>query len=471
MVIDLTRDSSSEDSLTYNVKPAILTSPLPQDEGLTLLQQFTRPRPRPGSSSSEGTISNGRNSTASTDGAVLTNSNGVVLSNEPSFLPFAVVVPSASSSDTRNKKRRLSPADNRSSHVNGAADFPRHHGLSPFYSVEGSSKGQTYQPKQGISRPSIRLKQPAVRYRPSQQNDLNEDLLSLYSKKLKKIKGPDVALNINASDASKLDFNFEFINEYKLQHGVARVDPDFRTGCRCDGMCDWYNCDHLSYEEDSEDRIIPYHMGPGGKIVLRQDFLRRRAMIYECSPLCPCMPGCWNQVVQKGRTVKLEIFRTTNRGFGLRSPESIQAGQYIDRYLGEVITKKEADAREAATSGNAASYLFQLDFFFQEDDDCYIVDGRKYGSITRFMNHSCNPNCKMFPVSQYDAEQKIFDMAFFAIKDIPAGTELSFDYCPNYNIDGSRHSDPQDVKCLCGEPNCRRKLWPSQRKTMQSEVD
>ncbi|KAL2370495.1 histone-lysine n-methyltransferase [Blastomyces gilchristii SLH14081] len=459
MVIDLTRDSS-EDELTYDVKPAIPTSHLQRDEGLILLQQFTRPKSQPGSSSSGISSSNDRKSKASTDGEVSTN--------EPS-LNFAIVVPSVSGSDTSNKKRRLSWENDCSSRVNGYSSFPSHHGLSPFYSVEGSSKGQSYQPKHGVDRPSIQIKQPAVRYRPCRANN-DENLLSLYAKKLRKIKGPAVTLNIKASDTSKLDFNFEFINEYKLQHGVVRVDADFHAGCRCERKCDLHNCDHLSYEVDSEDRIVPYQMGRGGKIVLRQDFLKRRAMIYECSLLCSCMPGCWNQVVQKGRTVKLEIFCTTNRGFGLRSPESIQAGQYIDRYLGEVITTKEADAREAATPGHAASYLFQLDFFSQ-DDDYYVVDGRKYGSITRFMNHSCNPNCKMFPVSQYDAELKIFDMAFFAIKDIPAGTELSFDYCPNYNMESSKQSDPQDVPCLCGEPNCRRKLWPNQRKTMQPEVD
>ncbi|PGH01382.1 histone-lysine N-methyltransferase SUV39H [Blastomyces parvus] len=459
MVIDLTRDSS-EDELTYDFKSAISTSHQQPDEGLILLQQFTRPRPQSGSSSSP-TTSNERKSIASTDGAGSTNGE----------LPnFAVVVPSISGSETSNKKRRLSRENNNSPQVNGDARYPSHHGMSPFYSVEENNKPPAYEPRQTVNRPSIQIKRPTMHYRPSRPNN-DEKLLSLYARKLRKIKGPAVTLNIKPSDSSKLDFNFEFIHEYKLQHGVVHVDANFHTGCRCETKCDLQNCDHLSYEEDSEDRIISYQMGRDGKIVLRQDFLNRRAMIYECSLLCPCMPGCWNQVVQKGRTVKLEIFCTTNRGFGLRSPEHIQAGQYIDRYLGEVITKEEADAREAATLGHAASYFFQLDFFFQ-DDGYYIVDGRKYGSITRFMNHSCNPNCKIFPVSQYEAEQKIFDMAFFAIKDIPAGTELSFDYCPDYiNMESAKHSDPQDVPCLCGEPNCRRKLWPCQRKTMQPEVD
>ncbi|EEH46783.2 uncharacterized protein PADG_02881 [Paracoccidioides brasiliensis Pb18] len=474
MVIDLTRDSSSEDDPRYGVEPEIRTPPL--DEGLTLLQKFTRPSLRPGSSSSGGTTRNEWKSTASTNGTVSSTLNGVLPSNKPPQPSFAVVVPSLGC-DTGIKRRRLSSEDDSSSQANGVdPEFPNHHGLSSFYSVERSSKALTYQPKQEVSRnrANIQIKQPAVRYHPFQKGHSDKDILSLYLKKLQRIQGPPVTLKIDPSDASNIDFNFEFINEYKLQKGVKRVDPGFHVGCQCVGVCDSSSCYHLDRlpnededeDEDSEHQIIPYQVGRDGKVVLRHEFFRKRAMIYECSPLCTCLPSCLNRVVQKGRTVKLEIFRTDNRGFGLRSPENIQAGQYIDRYLGEVITRKEADAREAATPKNSASYLFQLDFFISAEENCYIVDGRKYGSITRFMNHSCRPNCRMFPVSQYEAERNIFDMAFFAIKNIPAGTELTFDYCPYSDKEGSKAVDPDAVKCLCGERTCRGQLWPNQRKTM-----
>lgn len=141
-----------------------------------------------------------------------------------------------------------------------------------------------------------------------------------------------------------------------------------------------------------------------------------------------------------------------------------------------MITKREAEKREAAmTERNTASYLFSLDFFAEEDDgddDLYVVDGKKYGSVTRFMNHSCNPNCKLFSVSQHHADQKIFDMAFFAIKDIPAGTELTFDYYPNWKSENRpKVADPDAVKCLCGEKECRGQLWPNRMKTMQVDSD
>jgi histone-lysine N-methyltransferase SUV39H len=136
-----------------------------------------------------------------------------------------------------------------------------------------------------------------------------------------------------------------------------------------------------------------------------------------------------------------------------------------------VISKRAAEEREAAmTSENSASYLFSLDFF-SDDDDIYVVDGRKYGSPARFMNHSCNPNCKMFSVSQHHADQKIFNMAFFALCDIAPLTELTFDYYPNWKNNGPKEIDPDAVKCLCGERNCRGQLWPNKRKTQALESD
>lgn len=164
---------------------------------------------------------------------------------------------------------------------------------------------------------------------------------------------------------------------------------------------------------------------------------------------------------------------------GLRSPDPIRRGQFIDCYLGEVIPKKTADVREdLAASTHGHSYLFGLDFLI-DDDDIYVVDGQKLGSPARFMNHSCNPNCRMLPVSRTHGDERLYDLAFFSLRSIPANTELTFDYNPgavrtNSTASGSgvgggakgqkEKIDPSAVKCLCGEKNCRGQLWPNQRK-------
>ena len=158
---------------------------------------------------------------------------------------------------------------------------------------------------------------------------------------------------------------------------------------------------------------------------------------------------------------------------GLRTLDNVEAGQFIDLYLGEVITSKMADSRQGDEKRPAKSYFFTLDWRgdddyndYDEDENAgaYVVDGQKYGSATRFMNHSCAPNCIMKPVSHDHGDSlSIYDLAFFSIKKIPAGGELTFDYNPGWK--GSKKVDPNAVRCLCGHEKCRGQLWPSSRKS------
>lgn len=160
----------------------------------------------------------------------------------------------------------------------------------------------------------------------------------------------------------------------------------------------------------------------------------------------------------------------------------MKRGQFIDKYLGELITDAEADRREAATEAdvNRASYLFWLDKHKVEDDqpglhaeDCYVADGETMGGPTRFINHSCDPNVRLFTVSYNKFDYKIYDLAFFALDDIPAGEELTFDYVDpepdeheavaaenqKKKHEQMEREGRKKVPCLCGSENCRGFLW------------
>ncbi|EKV16049.1 Histone-lysine N-methyltransferase Clr4 [Penicillium digitatum PHI26] len=254
--------------------------------------------------------------------------------------------------------------------------------------------------------------------------------------KLKRINGPTVIPTVDSPQRlAKLADNFEFVNSYQYRAGVKRIpdDSDFNIGCACTetGGCDRLKCDCLSKEEDSEDRIVPYEICESNPklTVATKSFLRR-----------------------------------------LRSPDLIRRGQFIDLYLGEVITKAEADERENLTDGShTQSYLFSLDWYVKDDDDeeknMKVIDGRKFGSATRFMNHSCNPNCKIVPVCTTNhADEYLYNLAFFANRDISPGTELTFDYNQGEENITPRKIDPEAVPCLCGESKCRGQLWPNKRK-------
>lgn len=117
--------------------------------------------------------------------------------------------------------------------------------------------------------------------------------------------------------------------------------------------------------------------------------------------------------------------------------------------------------------------MFWLDKFAGNEDDpaglhksdCFVADGEKMGGPTRFINHSCDPNCRLFTVSYNRFDRRIYDLAFFALENIPAGTELTFDYMdPEEGEAGQAANEDMEeggvaVDCLCGASNCRGKLW------------
>ncbi|KAK6006399.1 hypothetical protein QM012_006809 [Aureobasidium pullulans] len=321
---------------------------------------------------------------------------------------------------------------------------------------------------------------------------------------LERIPGPKVTF-VNVINKETPSLKFTYIQDYVLGHGVSREDADaVKMGCeKCrpdmggNRGCEYTaKCDCLEFavpdlarckdDEQKEQfaawergeagsdglpKRFPYRIDPNSKkFVLDTFYLESRNPIYECNELCRCGSGCKNRLVQKGRTVPLEIFKTLKRGFGLRCPIDLKRGQYIDRYLGELITDTEASAREASGIFDKASYLFTLDKYVQDDgepdslrrSDCYVADGEKMGGLTRFINHSCDPNCRLFTVSYNRFDRRIYDLAFFALDNIPAGTELTFDY----NDVEERELQANDsgeggsfVKCYCGSKNCRGKLW------------
>ncbi|KAI9881044.1 MAG: hypothetical protein M1830_008926 [Pleopsidium flavum] len=305
-------------------------------------------------------------------------------------------------------------------------------------------------------------------FRPITTADL---IRAAFLRHLETIPGPSVKL-INTIDDSSPPLGYGFIEDYKLGTGVSKAGDDFMSGCECkpnNGRnvgCEYTKCGCLSEAEPgpNDKQVFPYWCQGPRNGCLRDFYLESRHTIFECNKFCRCPANCKNRNVQHGRKIQLEIFKTANRGWGLRCPQPLRKGQFVDTYRGEVITSKEADKREEESKGKD-SYLFTLDKFAAghgiADEDLYVVDGEHMGGPTRFMNHSCEPNCRQFTVSYNNGDPKVYDLAFFAIHDIPANTELTFDYLGIEVTEDTKNRKPEKgtPRCLCGAENCRKYLW------------
>lgn len=159
----------------------------------------------------------------------------------------------------------------------------------------------------------------------------------------------------------------------------------------------------------------------------------------ECVPgYCPCGDRCKNQRFQKSEYAKTKLFLTDGRGWGLLADEDIKGGQFIIEYCGEVIALEEAKQRSESyhEHGLKDAYIISL-------NANYFIDATKKGSMARFINHSCMPNCETRKWTVLGETR----VGIFAKQDISAGTELSYNY--NFEWYGGA-----TVRCLCGAANC-----------------
>ncbi|XP_026153589.1 histone-lysine N-methyltransferase EHMT1 isoform X2 [Mastacembelus armatus] len=188
----------------------------------------------------------------------------------------------------------------------------------------------------------------------------------------------------------------------------------------------------------------------GGRLL--PEFCREEPpLIFECNHACSCWRTCKNRVVQNGLRTRLQLFRTSKKGWGVRALQDIPQGTFICEYVGEIISEAEADMRQ-----NDA-YLFSLEdklepfsYFPSQPQDLYCIDARFYGNISRFLNHMCEPNlfaCRVFTTHQ---DLRFPHIAFFASENIKAGEELGFNYGDHFWEVKSKL-----FSCECGSSKCK----------------
>jgi len=142
-----------------------------------------------------------------------------------------------------------------------------------------------------------------------------------------------------------------------------------------------------------------------------------------------------------GRRRQLRFGRSNIHMWGVFADEPIGAGEFVAEYMGELISQKETDRRFAEyMSKGMSDYLFRI-------DDNLICDATMKGSIARFINHSCEPNCEAKIVTHQNQKR----IALYAVKDIRVGEELCYDY--KFPIEEGADNK---IPCNCGAKRCKK---------------
>lgn len=176
--------------------------------------------------------------------------------------------------------------------------------------------------------------------------------------------------------------------------------------------------------------------------------------VVECNSRCQCGPNCVNRELQKGLNVHLEVFKTEERGWGVRTLDQIPRGKFILEYVGEMLTEGEVSKRGLVYPEYNSSYLFNVDHPAVPQEDHLVLDGFKMSNVGRFINHSCDGNLSIYRVYTETLDKRIFRIGLYAGRDIEIGEELTYDY-KYIQEPGVPADDPAAFKCFCRAKNCR----------------
>jgi SET domain-containing protein len=182
--------------------------------------------------------------------------------------------------------------------------------------------------------------------------------------------------------------------------------------------------------------------------------IRKKKAVSEETLLHRKLLALWN----RGQSDWCEVNPSRIHGSGVRASKFIPKETRIIEYVGELIDKEESERRALAQhaasleSGCAAVYIFTLS---RKTD----IDGNFPWNTARLINHSCEPNCEAWVVGR-----KIF---IYALRDIEAGEELTFDY--GFDVECY-----EDHPCRCGSANCvgyivSRSQWPELKEKLKEK--
>jgi hypothetical protein len=102
--------------------------------------------------------------------------------------------------------------------------------------------------------------------------------------------------------------------------------------------------------------------------------------------------------------------KRTPRGLGLFTVKPLCRGVMVVEYTGRLLPSEQAYRK-------GGRYLFEV-------NSRWIIDGAGRENISRYINHSCRPNC--------EPRTRGRRVLIYARRNIGAGEELSYDYGKEY---------------------------------------
>jgi uncharacterized protein len=143
---------------------------------------------------------------------------------------------------------------------------------------------------------------------------------------------------------------------------------------------------------------------------------------------------------------KLKLRKSTIHGNGVFAATDIPTDIELIQYKGRLRTHAQTDRLYDGSTDTGHTFLFTL-------NEKYVIDANVEGNWARWINHSCEPNCRAVVVDGGNCDARRDRVMIESIRPIRAGEELTYDY-------GITLDEPHTARlkriwaCRCGAPNC-----------------
>lgn len=297
----------------------------------------------------------------------------------------------------------------------------------------------------------------------SGSNELDRIITEAYYSESLRVAGDVHIASKSSRNRANLVPEAEFIYSDNMFYSDSVAPPMKIAGCGCVGPC-----------QDNEDcscskiqQMYFKHLSEGYGEEISHRFAcdvdgtvhDAQFPIFECSAACGCPPSCQNRRIQNARLPEVEIFKTASKGWGVRAKKHLKPGTFIGFYTGELIREEDVDARGRVYDEVGRTYMFDLEGYHLSrpppglekvnsdfariayataeeihatgDPDgwnAYTIDAFPWGNITRFVNHSCDPNTGLANVYFDDFDLRKPRLALVTRHHIQAGEELTISY-------------------------------------------
>jgi SET domain-containing protein len=143
---------------------------------------------------------------------------------------------------------------------------------------------------------------------------------------------------------------------------------------------------------------------------------------------------------------RLKLRKSAIHGNGVFAACDIAAEVELIEYKGRLRTHAETDRLYDGSTDTGHTFLFTL-------NERYVIDANFDGNWARWINHSCDPNCRAVVVESADGNPRHEKVMIESIRPIRAGEELTYDY-------GIVLDEPHTPRlkriwgCRCGSARC-----------------